>query len=105
MAMAKNKKGKCFIDKKPCIKDCHLYRRGLRYFDGKDRPPEPFEECAINIIADSVENIVSRTLGLQAEQNKVANSIRDVATILTMALKKKAVEGGNVYEIDSNSKR
>ena len=102
--MAKNKKGKCFIDKKPCNEECVLYRRGLRYFDDK-RPPEPFEECAINIIADSVENIISRTIGLQAEQNKVANSITDVATILTMALKKKAVEGGNVYEIDSNSKR
>ena len=104
MAMAKNKKGKCFIDKKPCNEGCVLYRKGLRYFDDK-RPPEPFEECAINIIADSVENIISRTIGLQAEQNKVANSITDVATILTMALKKKAVEGGNVYEIDSNSKR
>ena len=104
MAMAKNQKGKCFIDKKPCNEECVLYRRGLRYFDDK-RPPEPFEECAINIIADSVENIISRTVGLQAEQNKVANNIGDVATILTMALKKKAVEGGNVYEIDSNSKR
>ena len=104
MAMAKNQKGKCFIDKKPCNEECVLYRRGLRYFDDK-RPPEPFEECAINIIADSVENIISRTVGLQAEQNKVANSITDVATILTMALKNKAVEGGNVYEIDSNSKR
>ena len=104
MAMAKNKKGKCFIDKKPCNEECVLYRRGLRYFDDK-RPPESFEECAINIIADSVENIISRTVGLQAEQNKVANSITDVATILTMALKNKSVEGGNVYEIDSNSKR
>ena len=104
MAMAKNKKGKCFIDKKPCNEGCVLYRKGLRYFDDK-RPPDPFEECAINIIADSVENIISRTIGLQAEQNKVANSITDVATILTMALKKKAVEGGNVYEIDSNFKR
>ena len=104
MAITKNKKGKCFIDKKPCNEECVLYRRGLRYFDDK-RPPEPFEECAINIIADSVENIISRTAGLQAEQNKVANSITGVADILTFALKNKAVEGGNIYEIDSNSKR
>ena len=103
MAMTKNKKGKCFIDKKPCNEGCVLYRKGLRYFDDK-RPPEPFEECAINIIADSVENIISRTVGLQAEQNKVANSITDVAAILTTALKNKAVEGGNVYEIDSHPK-
>ncbi len=103
--MARTKKGKCFIDKKPCNEGCVLYRKGLRYFDGKDRPPEPFEECAINIIADGVENIISRTVGLQAEQNKVANSISDVAAILTTALKNKAIEGGNVYEIDSNPKR
>ena len=102
--MAKNKKGKCFIDKKPCNEACVLYRRGLRYFDD-NKPPEPFEECAINIIADSVENIISRTIGLQAEQNKVANSISDVATILTVALKNRPVEGGNVYEIDSHPKR
>jgi len=106
MAMAKNKKGKCFIDKKPCNEECVLYRRGLRYFDDK-RPPEPFEECAINIIADSVENIISRTIGLQAEQNKVANSIMDVSAILKVALHNKIVEGkqgGKVYEINSNSK-
>ena len=91
MAMAKNKKGKCFIDKKPCNEQCVLYRRGLRYFDDK-RPPEPFEECAINIIADSVENIISRTAGLQAEQNKVANNIADVAAIMKTALQIKVTE-------------
>jgi len=106
MAMAKNKKGKCFIDKKPCNEECVLYRRGLRYFDDK-RPPEPFEECAINIIADSVENIISRTAGLQAEQNKVANSIAGVAAIMRSALQIKVAEetqGGKVHAIDSYSK-
>jgi len=88
--MAKNKKGKCFIDKKPCNGQCVLYRKGLRYFDGKEIPPEPFEECAINIIADSVENIISRTIGLQAEQNKVANSIMDLSALLQVALSNKA---------------
>jgi len=91
MAMTKNKKGKCFIDKKPCNEECVLYRRGLRYFDDK-RPPEPFEECAINIIADSVENIITRTAGLQAEQNKVANNIADVAAIMKTALQIKVTE-------------
>uniref|UniRef100_A0A6M3KEL2 Uncharacterized protein n=1 Tax=viral metagenome TaxID=1070528 RepID=A0A6M3KEL2_9ZZZZ len=91
MVMAKNKKGKCFIDKKSCNEQCVLYRRGLRYFDDK-RPPEPFEECAINIIADSVENIISRTVGLQAEQNKVANNIADVAAIMKTALQIKVTE-------------
>jgi len=105
MAMTKNKKGKCFIDKKSCNEQCVLYRKGLRYFDD-NRPPEPFEECAINIIADSVENIISRTLGLQAEQNKVANSITDVADIMKTALRLKAEERqeGKVYAIDSDSR-
>jgi hypothetical protein len=86
MAMTKNKKGKCFIDKKPCNKECVLFRAGLRYFDGTTHPPEPFEECAINIIADGVENMISRTVGLQAEQNKVANSITDVSNVLKFAI-------------------
>jgi|GEM_PF-3372233 len=105
MVMTKNKKGKCFIDKKLCNEECVLYRKGLRYFDDK-RPPEPFEECAINIIADSVENIISRTVGLQAEQNKVANSIMEVSAILKVALHNKPIKGkqeGTIYEIDSDS--
>ncbi len=90
--MVKAAKGKCFIDKKECNEKCVLYRKGLRYFEGQNKPPEPFEECAINIIADSVENIISRTIGLQAEQNKVANSIMDVSAILQLALKNKLEE-------------
>ena len=79
-------KGKCFIDKKACNTQCVLYRKGLRYMDGDKKPPEPFEECAINIIADSVENIVSRMVGLQAEQNKVANSITTLSALLQFAM-------------------
>ena len=86
--MVKSKKGKCFVDKKSCNEQCVLYRRGLRHFDD-NRPPEPFEECAINIIADSVENMISRTIGLQAEQNKVNNSIVEVSAILKYALELK----------------
>jgi hypothetical protein len=104
MSMVKNKKGKCFIDKKSCNEECVLYRKGLRYFDDT-RPPEPFEECAINIIADGVENIISRTVGLQAEQNKVANSIMNVSVILAGALKRRGIEGEGVYVIDNNSER
>ena len=92
MSMARQKKGKCFIDKKLCNEGCVLYRKGLRYFDGQNKPPEPFEECAINIIADSVENIITRTAGLQAEQNKVANNIADVAAIMKTALQIKVTE-------------
>lgn len=99
MATVKGKKGKCFIDKKPCAESCVLFRKGLRYFDGPDkRPPEPFEECAINIIADGIENMVSRTVGLQAEQNKVANSINGLTGLIGIAMdkaqKERLIKGG-----------
>ena len=43
-----------------CDPDCVLYRKGIRYFDDGKRT-EPFEECPINIIADSAENQVRCT--------------------------------------------
>jgi len=104
MAMVKSKKGKCFIDKKLCNEQCVLYRKGLRYFDNQERSPEPFEECAINIMADGVENIISRTVGLQAEQNKVANTVADVANVMKTALLLNQENKEKIYEINSGSK-
>lgn len=51
---------------------CSFYRRGVRTEDvtGKQTP---FEECAINIIADCLENLVVRQVGLQKEMNLVRN--------------------------------
>ena len=91
--MIKSTKGKCFIDKKDCNEKCVLYRKGLRYFDGQNKPPEPFEECAINIIADGVENMISRTAGLQAEQNKATNAMMVVSSVLQFALEKNIRNG------------
>jgi hypothetical protein len=96
--MMKNKKGKCFIDKKPCREDCVLYRKGVRYYDAPGKDPEPFEECALNIIADGVENMISRTIGLQQEQNKVANSINGVSDLMKVALVQK-INNKQHYEI------
>jgi len=84
--MTKTTKGKCFIDKKVCNESCVLYRKGLRYFDGQNKPPEPFEECAINIIADGVENMISRTVGLQAEQGKATNAMVTLSALLQFAM-------------------
>lgn len=84
--LSKKSQGKCFIDKKVCNKQCVLYRTGLRYFDGQNKPPEPFEECAINIIADGVENMISRTIGLQSEQNKATNAISALSAVLQFAM-------------------
>lgn len=76
--------GMCFIDKKPCRKDCVLFRSGLRYTeDGKNQ--WTFEECAVNVMADCMENMVARMIGLQQEQNKVAENVRGVGTAFMQA--------------------
>ena len=76
MSLHKNtKRGKCPFNKfKPCDPECVLYRKGIRYFE-KDNSNEPFEECAINIIADSVENQVQRTFALQKEMGETKNAV------------------------------
>jgi len=76
---------KCFVDKELCDTKCVLYRKGIRYFDGRERKSEPFEECAINIIADGIENMVSRTVGLQAEQNKATNAMVTLSALMQFA--------------------
>jgi hypothetical protein len=71
--------GKCFIDKKPCDKECVLYRAGVRYTDD-GKKSWPFEECALNIMADCLENVVSRMVGLQQEGNHVRNSVQNLSS-------------------------
>ena len=68
MTMVKdNEKGNCpFRSLEPCSETCAFYRKGLRYKeDGSD--PTPFEECAINIIADNLEMMHNRTYMMQRE--------------------------------------
>ena len=63
----KNEKGKCpFRNLKPCSEDCAFYRKGLRYKENSG-DPVPFEECAINIIANNVEALHNRSYMLQKE--------------------------------------
>ena len=66
------KKGKCPFDKKDCKPECALFRKGLRYYDiGKE--PTPFEECAINIGVDCLEQMVSRSIGQQRATEESRN--------------------------------
>lgn len=76
MGLAKNtKKGKCPFNKfKPCNPDCVFYRKGMRYYE-KNKESIPFEECAINIIADSTENQVQRTFAMQKEMGETKNAV------------------------------
>lgn len=50
--------------------ECAFYRKGVRVMEATGEQ-KPFEECAINIIADCLENLVGRSIGLQVEMNKV----------------------------------
>lgn len=76
MSISKNtERGKCPFNKfKQCNPECVLYRKGMRYYE-KDNRNEPFEECAINILADSLENQVQRTFALQKEMGETKNAV------------------------------
>lgn len=51
--------------------DCEFYRTGIRYKDTGEQ--YPFEGCAVNIIADCLENLVGRNIALQKEMNLMRN--------------------------------
>jgi len=57
--------------------ECALYRRGVRIITNPGTLKEeqvPFEECAFNIIADCLENLIGRQIGVQKELNMIRNS-------------------------------
>lgn len=67
-------KGKCpFRNLKECSSECILYRKGIRYTDDQKSEPFPFEECAINIIADNLEAMHNRTYMMQKEVGETKN--------------------------------
>lgn len=52
--------------------DCTFYRRGIRIVTNQGKEEHiPFEECAMNIIADCLENLVGKNISLQQEMNLV----------------------------------
>lgn len=69
----KTEKGRCpFRELKTCSEKCAFYRKGVRYTEsGGD--PIPFEDCAINIIADNLEAMHNRTYMLQKEVGETKN--------------------------------
>lgn len=57
--------------------ECTFYRKGIRIVTGLHGKEEhvPFEECAVNIIADCLENLVGRNISLQKEMNLVRGEV------------------------------
>lgn len=73
--------------RKKCSEDCVLYRKGFRYVakeHGED--PVPFESCAFNIIADCLEQLISRNIGLQKANEQTRNEIVNTRDFFLAAL-------------------
>jgi len=69
-------RGKCpFRKLAECSAECVLYRKGVRFTDDQKSEPFPFEECALNIIADNLEAMHNRTYMLQQEVGETKNVI------------------------------
>lgn len=70
----KSKKGRCpFRGLKKCSNECVFYRSGVR-FNEKTNENFPFEECAVNIIADNLEAMHNRIYMLQKETGEAKNA-------------------------------
>ena len=72
--------GRCPFGKVKC-ELCVLYRKGIRYYDDK-KEPTPFEECAINIGVDCLENLVSRSIGQQGAMEQTRNEMDKLNKLL-----------------------
>jgi hypothetical protein len=74
MGMEKKKKrGKCpFRGDKICSTQCVFYRKGFYYYEDKSEP-SPFEDCAINIIANNLESMHNKAGMLQKEVAQTKN--------------------------------
>jgi hypothetical protein len=87
------KRGRCPFDKKECKTDCTLYRKGIRFFDdGKKQ--EPFEECAINIGVDCMEQMVSRSIGQQRATEEARNETKKLLGFFEGMVSLKKMIGG-----------
>jgi len=87
MALVKNtERGLCpFRDLKKCSDKCVLYRKGMRYKETDPNNPIPFEDCAINIIADNAEVSHHRIFALQQEMGELKN-VAAFSTLVSLGM-------------------
>jgi hypothetical protein len=87
MAMVKNnQRGLCpFRELKKCSEKCVLYRKGFRYKETDPTNPIPFEDCAINILADNSEATHHRIFTLQKEFGELKN-ISAFSTLVSLGM-------------------
>jgi hypothetical protein len=90
-------RGKCpFRNLKECSNECALYRKGVRFNEAKEES-FPFEECALNIIADNLEAMHNRTYMLQKEVGDTKNVmaikiLSDLGMAQTSEVKRQAMK-------------
>lgn len=64
----------CPFSQKKCNEKCSLFRKGFRYYEIDGKEPVLVEICAFNLIADCLENQITRSFALQKEMNLIRNS-------------------------------
>jgi len=75
MLSKNSERGLCPFNKfKSCNEKCSFYRSGVR-FNEKTEESFPFEDCAINIIADNLEAMHNRSYMMQKEVGETKNII------------------------------
>jgi len=77
---------KCPFSQTKCSENCVLFRKGFRYYDTEGKEPVLVEMCAINLIADCLENQITRTFALQKEMNLIRNSTDRAGDIFQVIL-------------------
>lgn len=83
--------GKCPFKKINC-NECVLYRKGVRYFEDS-REPIPFEECAINIAVDCLENLVGRSIGQQKATEEARNATLELGSFFSNMATRRLQDG------------
>lgn len=86
--MASNKKNNfCPLVGSTCKKNCVLFRSGHRYFDDPNKEPLYFEECALNIMVDCMENMIGRNIGLQQSMEGLRNEFNNFNKLILITRK------------------
>lgn len=102
---------RCPFSWKECRNDCVLYRRGMRYFDNPLQTPIAFEECAVNIGIDCLENLIGRSIGQQKAQEQTRNEVAALKELfynmavqkqLEAAVEDRAIQLENKRKLEEN---
>lgn len=76
---------RCPFSWKACKDDCVLFRKGVRYYDDPTKKPIAFEECALNIATDCLENLITRSIGQQKAQEQTRNETAQIKELFFRA--------------------